>query len=119
MPGKPRSIDEVLAALPHDQRAALQKLRLQIRAAAPDAEECVSYGIAAFRLGGMLAGFGAGADHCAFYLMSSRTLKRFKDVLKRYDTGKGTIRFPARKPLPIALIRKLVKERIAENAARR
>jgi uncharacterized protein YdhG (YjbR/CyaY superfamily) len=118
MPGKPRSIDEVLAALPPDQRAALQKLRRQIRAAAPDAEECVSYGIAAFRLQGMLVGFGAGADHCAFYLMSSRTLKGFKDVLKRYDTGKGTIRFTPDRPLPAALVRKLVKARIAENAAR-
>jgi uncharacterized protein YdhG (YjbR/CyaY superfamily) len=113
--GRPKTIDEYLAALSDDKRAALEKLRRTIRAAAPNAEECISYQLAAFRLNGMLVAFGATANHCAFYPMSSSTLEAHKDKLKDYDTSKGTIRFQAAKPLPAALVRKLVKARIAEN----
>jgi uncharacterized protein YdhG (YjbR/CyaY superfamily) len=116
---RPKTIDDYLAALPADQRAALQKLRQTIRAAAPKAEECISYQICAFRQGGMLVGFGATANHCAFYLMSSSILDGYQDVLKGYDTSKGTIRFQADKPLPVALVRKLVKARREENSAQR
>jgi uncharacterized protein YdhG (YjbR/CyaY superfamily) len=115
MAGKPKTIDEYLAALSDDKRAALEKLRKTIRAAAPKAEECVSYQIPAYRQNGMLVGFGATAKHCAFYLMSSSTVEAHKDELKDYDTSKGTIRFQADNPLPAALVRKLVKARIAEN----
>jgi len=115
MAGKPRTIDEYLAALSEDKRAALAKLRKTIRAAAPKAEEGISYGIAAFRQNGMLVGFGATANHCAFYLMRATTVDAYKDELEGYDTSKGTIRFPADKPLPAALVQKLVKARIAEN----
>jgi uncharacterized protein YdhG (YjbR/CyaY superfamily) len=115
---KPKTIDEYLAALSADKRAALEKLRKTIRAAAPKAEECISYQLAAFRQNGMLVAFGATANHCAFYLMSSSTVEAHKDELKDYDTSKGTIRFQADKPLPVALVRKLVKTRIAENAGR-
>src|SRR5713226_3647046 len=114
---KPRTIDEYLAALSDDKRAALEKLRKAIRAAAPKAEECISYQLAAFRLNGkMLVAFGATANHCAFYPMSSSTVEAHKDELKGYETSKGTIRFRADKPLPAALVRKLVKARIAQNA---
>ena len=116
---KAKTIDEYLAALSDDKRAALEKLRKTIRAAAPKAEEYISYQIAAFRHNGMLVGFGATAKHCAFYLMSSSTVEAYKDELKDYDISKGTIRFPADKPLPVALVRKLVKARIAENTGRR
>ena len=119
MAGRPRTIDEYLAALSEDKRAALEKLRKTIRAAAPKAEECISYQIPAFRLNGMLVGFGATAKHCAFYLMSSTTVEAHKDELEGYDTSKGTIRFQADHPLPAALVRKLVKARIAENRRRR
>ena len=119
MAGKPRTIDDYLAALSDDKRAALEKLRKTIRAAAPHAEECISYQLPAFRLNGMLVGFGATATHCAFYLMSSSTVKAHQDELKDYDTSKGTIRFQADKPLPAALVRKLVKARVAEHAAKR
>ncbi len=119
MAAKPRTIDEYLAALSDDTRAALEKLRKIIRAAAPKAEECISYQIAAFRLNGMLVGFGATASHCAFYLMSGSMVEACKDELKNYDTSKGTIRFQADKPLPAALVRKLVKARMAENESRR
>jgi uncharacterized protein YdhG (YjbR/CyaY superfamily) len=119
MAAKPKTIDEYLAALSTDKRAALEKLRKIIRAAAPKAEECISYQLAAFRQNGMLVAFGATANHCALYLMSSSTVEAHKDELKDYDTSKGTIRFQADKPLPVALVRKLVKARIAENVGRR
>jgi uncharacterized protein YdhG (YjbR/CyaY superfamily) len=119
MAAKPQTIDEYLTALADDQRAALEKLRKAIRAAAPEAEECISYQLAAFRQNGMLVAFGATAHHCAFYLMSSSTVAAHQDELKNYDTSKGTIRFQPDKPLPAALVRKLVKARIAENADRR
>ena len=117
MAGKPKTIDEYLAALSDDKRDALEKLRKTIRAAAPKAEECISYQLPAFRLNGrMLVAFGATANHCAFYLMSSSTVEAHEDELKNYDTSKGTIRFQAGNPLPTALVRKLVKARIAENS---
>src|SRR3989449_4209340 len=119
MAAKPNTIDEYLAALSDDKRAALERLRKTIRAAAPKAEECISYQLPAFRQNGMLVGFGATANHCAFYLMSSSTVAAHKNELKGYDTSKGTIRFQADKPLPVTLVRKLVKARLAENAARR
>jgi len=118
MPPKPKNIDEYLAALSDDKRAALQKLRKTIRAAAPKAEECISYRLAAFRQNGMLVAFGATGNHCAFYLMSSSTVAAYKKELEGYDTSKGTIRFQPDKPLPAALVRKLVKARIAENEKR-
>jgi len=120
MAGKPKTIDEYVAALSDDKRAALEKLRKTISAAAPKAEECISYQLPAFRLNGrMLVAFGATENHCAFYLMSSSTVEAHKDELKNYDTSKGTIRFHAGHPLPTTLVRKLVRARIAENTGRR
>jgi uncharacterized protein YdhG (YjbR/CyaY superfamily) len=115
--GKHETIDEYLAALSADKRAALEKLRKTIRTVAPKAEECISYQIPAFRQKRMLVGFGATENHCAFYLMSSATVAAHKAELEDYDTSKGTIRFHADKPLPAALVRKLVKARLAENEA--
>lgn len=117
MAGKSRTIDEYLAALSEDKRAALEKLRKTIKAAAPGAEECISYQLPAFRLDGkVLLGFGATSKHCALYLMSGSTVEAHKDELAGYDTSKGTIRFQADKPLPATLVRKLVRARIVENA---
>ena len=115
MTAKPTTIDEYLATVSDDKRAALENLRKAIRAAAPKAEECISYQTPAFRQNGMLVGFGAAAKHCAFYVMSGSTLEAHKDELKDYDTSKGTIRFQSDQPLPAALVRKVVKARIAEN----
>jgi uncharacterized protein YdhG (YjbR/CyaY superfamily) len=112
---KPKTIDAYLSGMPGDQRAALQQLRETIHAAAPSAEECISYGIPAFRQHGMLVGFGATRNHCAFYLMSSTIAEAFRDDLEKYDTSKGTIRFQPDKPLPAGLVRRLVKARIGEN----
>jgi uncharacterized protein YdhG (YjbR/CyaY superfamily) len=114
---KANTIDEYLAALGDDQRAALERLRRDIRAAAPRAEECISYKLPAFRLDGrMLAWFGAAAGHCAFY--PGAVVQAHKHELKDYDTSKGTIRFQPGKPLPAGLVRKLVRARIAETAER-
>ena len=118
MPATPQTIDEYLAPLSDEKRIALEKLRRAIRSAAPEAEECISYRVPAFRLGGrMLVAFGAAANHCAFY-PGARPVEAHKDELKAYDTSKGTIRFQADGPLPARLVRKLVKTRIAEHAAR-
>lgn len=117
---RPRAstIDAYLDAVTPVQRAALEKLRRAIRAAAPRAEECIRYGLAAFRLDGRaLVAFGATPSHCAFYPMSALTVAAHKEELKGYDTSKGTIRFQPEQPLPAALVRKLVRARIAENQA--
>ena len=109
---KPKNIDEYLAAMSDDKRAALERLRKIIRAAVPRAEECISYQLPAFRLDGKcFVWFGAAANHCAIY----GVLGDHKDELKDYDTSKGTIRFQADKAMPAALVRKLIKARIAEN----
>jgi uncharacterized protein YdhG (YjbR/CyaY superfamily) len=116
---KPTTIDEYLAACRVEQRAALEKLRKAIRAAAPGAEECISYQVPAFRLQGrLLVAFGSAADHCAFY-PGSTPIAVHRDALRAYDTSKGTIRFPAGKSLPSGLVRKLVQARIAEHRAAR
>ncbi len=118
MKAKPQTIDEYLAPLSNEKRAALEKLRRAIKSAAPKAEECISYDLPTFRLDGrMLVSFGAWANHCAFYA-GAHPVKAHKDELKGYDTSKGTIRFQADGPLPVTLVRKLVKTRIAERAAK-
>jgi uncharacterized protein YdhG (YjbR/CyaY superfamily) len=118
MPAAPQTIDEYLSPLNNQKRAALEKLRRAIKSAAPNAEECISYRIPAFRLGGrLLVAFGAAANHCAFYA-GAHPVKSLKDELEAYDTSKGTIRFQADAPLPAALVRRLVETRIAEHAAR-
>ena len=113
---KPQTIDEYLARVRPDQRRTLVKLRKTIHAVAPKAEECISYGIPGFRLNGRsLVFFGAWANHCAFYPGSSATLKEFRDDLKGFKVSKGTIRFRPDNPMPVALVKKLIKARIREN----
>ncbi len=112
-----KSIDEYLAKVSDDQRVALEELRKAIRAAAPKAEECINYEIPTFRLNGrMLVSFAAWAKHCAFY-PGTYPVEVHQTALKAYDTNKGTIRFPADKPLSAALVRKLVRTRIPQNAS--
>ena len=107
-----RTVDEYLAALDDDKRAALERLRRTIRAAVPRAEECISYQLPAFRLDGrILVWFGAGANHCAFY--PGAVVQAHVRELEDYETSKGTIRFQPDHPLPAALVRNLVKARVA------
>jgi uncharacterized protein YdhG (YjbR/CyaY superfamily) len=116
MKAAPATIDDYLAPLPADQRAALQDLRRQILAAAPGASECISYGMPGFRLNGVLVWMGAGKAHCAFY--PSGLVADFKDRLVGYETSKGAIRFQPGKPLPEDLVRDIVKRRVTEDAAK-
>jgi uncharacterized protein YdhG (YjbR/CyaY superfamily) len=110
------TIDGYLASLAADKRRALEKLRRAIHAAAPAVEECISYQLPAFRLGGrVLVWFGAAANHCAFY--PGAVVQACQDALEGYETSKGTVRFQPAHPLPASLVRTLVKARIAEIAA--
>ena len=118
MPARPQTIDEYLQPLSSDKRATLEKLRRAIKSAAPKAEECISYQVPGFRLDGrLLVSFGAAANHCSFY-PGAHPIKAHQDDLKKYDTSKGTIRFPTDRPLPATLVRKLVKTRIGEYTAK-
>ena len=113
---KPESIDAYLASLTSDKRAALEKLRRAIRAAAPKAEECISYQLPAFRLHGkVLVWFGAATNHCSFY-PGAAPIAQHAAELKGYPTSKGTIRFSPDDPLPATLVKKLVRARIAERS---
>ena len=108
--------DEYLAALPKRQRVALEALRRIIRAAATGAEECISYRLQAYRLyGKVLVLFGAAATHCAFYPGSGAAVAAHRHDLEGFSTSTGTIRFDPDTPLPAALVRMIVKYRIAEN----
>lgn len=113
------TVDEYLAAVPEDARATLTKLRKTIKAAAPSATELISYQIPAYKHHGLLVGFAASKNHCTFHIMSTKATRAHAEDLKDYQLGKASIRFPADKPLPTALVRKLVKARIAENETRR
>ena len=112
---KPTTVDEYLARLPAGQRAALQRLRRIIRATSPRIEEAVSYGMPVFRLDGRwVVWIGAAARHCAIYGVHA-----VAHELDGYDTsGRGTLRFRPDEPLPAALVRRLVKARMAQNAAK-
>ena len=113
----PTTIDEYLATVSDKHRVALEKLRQTIRSAAPKAEECISYQIPTFKQNGMLVSFGAWEKHCAFY-PGARPIELHKDELKNFEISKGTIRFQHDKPIPQALVRKMVKERIAQNESK-
>ena len=116
MAAQPKTIDEYLAGLPPQDRAALEKVRRAVHAAAPGAEECISYGMPAFRLNGkLIAGFKAAANHCSFHPMSGETVATLEKDLAGYETSRGTIRFQPRAGLPATLVRKLVKARISEG----
>lgn len=108
------TIDAYLASLGDEERAALEQLRRQIKAAAPHAEECISYQIPGFKIGGrLLVSFGAATNHCAFY-PGAHPLRVHQEEVKAYSIGKGTIRFPASRPLPAALVHQLVQTRLAQ-----
>ena len=114
----PKSVDEYLAAVPPSMRTALQDLRKTIRSAAPEAVEVISYGMPAFRQDGALVFFAAFEDHCSFFPGSVVTAHKFATELKPFAAGKGTVHFTPEHPLPAALVTRIVKARVAENAAR-
>ena len=114
---KPQTINEYLARVSPEKRVALNKLRRTIRTAFPRAEECISYGIPAFRLDGrVVAWFAAAAHHLSFF--PGGVLEPFEEELKDYQTSKGTVRFQPDHPLPAGLVRRMINARIARTAAR-
>ena len=116
----PAGVEDYLAALPEGSRAALENLRETIKAAAPEATETISYRMPAFKdQGRSLVYYAAFKDHCSLFPASDAVIEALGDELKPYFTGKGTIRFSYDKPLPVALVKKVVKARMRENAARR
>jgi uncharacterized protein YdhG (YjbR/CyaY superfamily) len=116
----PTSVDEYMAALPEGSRVALEKLRSAIATAAPEATETISYRMPAFNdHGRILVYYAAFTDHYSVYPASTALMEALGDELKPYVTGKGTIRFDATEPIPVALVKKIVEARLAENEARR
>lgn len=113
-----KDIDTYIAMQPENIQPALQKLRQTIIAAAPEAEEVISYGMPAFKWNGMLVGFAAAKNHFGFYPWNGSTVDQFKEELKAFETSKGAIRFPIDKLLPVALIKKIVKSRMKENLSK-
>jgi uncharacterized protein YdhG (YjbR/CyaY superfamily) len=116
MRGEPvaTDIDHWLSRLEPKQRLALERLRGQIRRAAPGAEETISYGQPTFKLHGHLVAFGAFKKHLSFFPMSSRLIAKYPEAAA-FATSSGTMQFQPDKPIPAALVTKLVKARIAEN----
>ena len=110
-----KNIDEYISQQPEHMRATLEQLRRIIKETAPGAEELISYRMPAFRYHGMLAGFAAAKNHYGFYPWNGRTTTQFKDELKDYETSKGAIRFPKDKPIPVRLVKKIIKARMKEN----
>jgi uncharacterized protein YdhG (YjbR/CyaY superfamily) len=110
----PKNIDEYLVAVPEPARSTLSKVRAAIRAAAPrEATETISYGIPAFRYKGVLVWFAAFSNHCSLF-PTAAVIEACKKELKRFSISKGTVQFPIDKPLPAALIKRLVKLRVAQ-----
>lgn len=114
---QPKTVDEYLMALPEDVRIILTKLRITIKSTAPKAEEVISYGMPGYKYKGPLVYFAAFKNHCSFFPGSSQIIKLY-DELKSFKTAKGTIQFTTDKPLPSALVKKIVKARMLENEAR-
>ena len=112
--GAPKSVDEYLASVPEPARSTLGKMRAAIRSAVPaEATETISYRMPAFKHKGVLVWFAAFSDHCSLF-PTAAVIEEFKNDLKGFSTSKGTIHFPTDKPLPTALVKKLLKARVAQ-----
>jgi uncharacterized protein YdhG (YjbR/CyaY superfamily) len=116
--GPARDVDAYLALLPREVRATLERLRKTIQAAAPKAEESISYRIPTFKYHGPLVFFAAFKGHCSLFVASKSILKAFRSELEPYQTSGTTIHFTADHPLPATLVKRIVKTRIRENEAR-
>src|SRR5215472_3238233 len=115
----PKTVAEYFARTPKPARATLNQMRGAIRSAVPrEATETISYGIPAFKHKRVLVWFAAFANHCSLFPTAS-VIEAFKDELKGFSTSKGTIHFPTDKPLPTALIKRLVKARVAQNESKK
>jgi uncharacterized protein YdhG (YjbR/CyaY superfamily) len=111
-----KTVDEYLAGVPEPARSTLNRVRAVIRSAVPpEATEYISYGMPTFRYKGALVSYGAFSKHCSLFPMSLAVMAAFQEQLKGFHTFKGTIHFPLDKPLPAALLKKVVKARVAEK----
>ena len=121
MRGMPKfdSVADYLKAVPPAQRAVLKKLRRTIKAAAPKATEVISYGIPGYKHHGMLVYFAAFKNHCSLFAVGTGLMKKHHKALAPFKKSKGTIQFTVERPLPMALVRQLVRARVKENEARR
>ncbi len=113
----PKTIDEYIAGFPQDVQEILEKIRMTIRNAAPDAEEAIKYQMPTFTLNGNLVHFAAFKKHIGFYPVPSG-IEAFKNELSVYEGGKGTVRFPLDEPIPFDLIGRIVEFRVKENLER-
>lgn len=113
-----KNIDSYILSQPASVQTGLQKLREIIKSVAPEAEETISYSMPAFKYHGMLVGFAAAKNHFGFYPWNGSTVEKFKAELTSFATSKGSIQLPMNKPLPVALIKKIVKDRMKENIAK-
>jgi len=111
------TIDEYIATFPNDTQRILEDIRATIKAAAPEAQEKISYQMPTFFLNGNLVHFAAFKNHIGFYPVPSG-IEKFKKELSIYEQGKGSAQFPLDKPMPLALIAKIVKFRVKENLAK-
>ena len=112
----PKTVDKYLNAVPEPARSSLKKIRAVIRSVVPpETTEVISYGMPTFKYKGALFGYAAFTNHCSLFPMGSSVIQKFKDDLKAFETSKGTIRFPVDKPPSSALVKKLVKARVAHN----
>ena len=110
------AVEAYLAAVPEPARTTLEKLRATIRAAAPKAAtEAISYSIPSFQYKGGLVAYAAFKRHCSFFPMGARAIEEFGEELEGFRVSKGTIQFPLDKPLPAALVKKMVKACTARN----
>ena len=115
-----KAVDQYIAAVPEPARTTLKRVRTIIRSAVPkEAKECISYAIPTFKYKGFLFGYAAFSDHCSLFPMSGRVIEAFKSDLKNFQTSKGTIRFPVDKPPSAALVKKLVRARVAEQEGKK
>lgn len=114
---KPSNFDDYASRFPPDVRERLRQMRAAIMKAAPDAEECISYAMPAFKLNGPLVYFAAFTQHIGFYATPTGHAE-FKEDLARYRSGKGSVQFPLDEPLPLELITRIVKFRVAENLSK-
>jgi len=115
----PRNVDEYFARVPEPARSTLHKMRAAIRSAVPPgATETISYKIPAFKYKGLLLWYAAFSDHCSLF-PTAAVIAEFKNELKGYTTSKGTVHFPVDKPLPVNLLKKLVKARVAQQARKK
>jgi uncharacterized protein YdhG (YjbR/CyaY superfamily) len=113
------TIDEYLAGVNGKRRETLDELRSTMRAALPEAEECISYRIPAFRLNGqVIGGFAATSTGCSYYPFSGSTLETLADEIAGYSRTKSALHFGPDRPLPKTLVRKLINARLAEIEAR-